>query len=280
MFTHSIRNIVQKQSNDNINILYYPNNSIVDDIIIEWGYNIFIPAGISRNKSIHKNVTYIKNMSLFEYDFVLSHHMDHQLMNMCVNLHIPAVQYLSYGLYNQDKIIDQPNLYYIAENKVNILQEKIITIIPDINYTNTNINEKICMIINKKNNSDLIQAIMSMIPNISLVDTELVDKKAMEEIVTNHNMIIDLYPSDIYRILFCAKNNVPYLTIKNHYTDILNDIYNGVYFIESNLEKLKQNIDMLLIKNNKFNINFIVDDKNNQILHKYLQKIKRLGLTI
>lgn len=279
MFTYSIRNIVHKQNDQNIDILYYPNNSIIDDIITSWNYNFYIP---SINRTINNtNTTYVKNISLFEYDFILCHQINDQIIGISNNLHLPIVQYLEYGKYDTNKIPDQPNIYYIAEHDTQLIKNKIITIIPSVKLELENKNPNICMMINRNiDYGNTIQNIMSQIPNISLVDSLAINKKAIVDILINHKIVIDVNPTDIYKPLFCALAGVPYITINNPFTQMLKSVLDNISFIESDILLLKNTIDRFLKQNRKFFYALESLSSDEQELTKYLQKIKKLGLII
>lgn len=281
MFTYGVRNIVHKQSVDDINILYYPNNDIIDDIVTDFDANFFIPMDSVINKSISKdNICYIRNLSEFEYDFILTYDFNDTLMNLCTRLHIPSIIYLKYGSYDDSKIPDYKNVYYILEHEGHSEQEKLLTIVPQINKTIHNIENNICLFISNGNDyGNLIEILHSKIKNLSIVDEQKINQSAMFEILSKHKVCIDLYPKSIYKMLFCASAGLPYVTIPNGLTKKYKEFYDGVYYMEQDLQILLQILARLCSGSSNYKINFTSSDNKNNLI-KFLQKIKTKGLVI
>ena len=160
MFTYGIRNIVHKHAIEDISILYYPANDLIDDIITDWDANFFIYIDLLNNKINKNNVAYINDASLFEYDFILCYNITSDILDISTKLHIPIITYLRYGSYDDSKIPDQKNIYYIVEHHGQSEQEKLLAITPTINKNVINNDNNICLFIN------------AVIPAINIATTE------------------------------------------------------------------------------------------------------------
>lgn len=282
MFTYAIRNIVQKQSIPNINILYYPSKDLIDDIITNLDANFFIERDSSaENNKIYKdNVCYLSNVSLFEYDFIFAYEVNDTLLDMSSKLHIPIIVYLKYGSYDDSKIPDYKNLYYILEHQTESEQEKLLTIIPQIDIKIQNEQDNICLFISTDNNyGNIIQLITSKIKNLSIVDEDKIDQKAMIEILSKHKVCLDLYPKSIYKMLFCAQGNLPYITVSNFVTEKYKNIYEGVYFMQPNLDLLINLLKTLVSETASYKNNLQKSVKENQI-EVFLNKVKKKGMIL
>jgi hypothetical protein len=279
MFTYGARNIVHKQSSDNINILYYPSTDLIDDIVTDWSANFFIITDRAQSNKIKKdNVCYTSNISLFEYDFILSYHLNDSILSLSSTLHIPIVLYLTYGSYDDSKIPEYKNVFYIVEHTGESEQDKLLTLVPNINKEINNIDNNICLFINKTTqDSKLPEILLSKIKNLSIVDEERVDQKAMVEILSNHRLCIDLYPKSIYKMLYCAHIGAPYLTVQSNLTENYKKIYDGLFFIDNNLEELLGSINRL--SSNTVRFKTILPKSNNQT-QSFIQKIKTKGMIL
>lgn len=281
MFTYAVRNIVHKQSTPNINILYYPSNDLVDDIITDWPVNFFILIDSIKNKNIHKNnVCYLNNASLFEYDFILSHEVDNSLLDTSSKLHIPIIIYLKYGTYDDSKIPEYKNVYYIVEHEGESEQDKLLTIIPKIYKEVQNEQSNICLFINNNNDyGNIVQLLSSKIKNLSIVDEDKIDQKAMIEILSKHKVCLDLYPKSVYKMLFCSQGGLPYVTIPNTATEKYKNIYDGVYFMEPNIDSLT-NLLTTLSSGSTLYKNKLQQISNKNQIQIFLEKIKKKGMLL
>lgn len=281
MFTYAVRNIVHKQSTKDLSILYYPLNDILDHIITDWDPNFFIPTtNTSTNKIVKKNVCYISNPTLFEYDFILGHELNSNIIDISNRLHIPIITYLRYCGYDDSKIPDHKNVYYIAEHDGLSEQEKLLTLTPDITFlAERSVENNICLFINNSiNYGDLIQILAKNIKNLSIVDEEKIDQNAMIEILSKHRVCIDLYPKSVYKLLFCSKTNTPYVTVQNEITNGYKKIYDGTFFAEQNLESLLNLLNRLMSVDVSYK-NHLAKKTHDQ-LHSFLTKIKTKGLVL
>lgn len=281
MFTYAIRNIVHKQASPDISVLYYPSNDLIDDVMTDLPNNFFILTDSIKNKKIYKNnVNYLNNASLFEYDFLFSYELENDLLDISSKLHIPIIIYLRYGSYDDSKIPDYKNVYYIIEHEGESEQEKLLTTIPQINTTIKNEQNNICLFINNDNDyGNIIQMLASKIKNLSIVDEEKVDQKAMLEILSKHKVCIDLYPKSIYKMLFCANGGLPYVTIPNKVTEKYKKIYDGIHFMEPNLNALVNLLTTLSSGASLYKINLQQSNNQNQI-QTFLYKIKKKGMIL
>lgn len=278
MFTYAIRNIVHKQASKDINILYYPDNDLIDDIITDLDANFFIAESF-RNKIQKNNVCYVSNISLFEYDLILCYDINNNIVDLSSRLHIPIIVYLKYGSYDDTKIPDHPNVYYIIEHEGRSEQDKLLTVIPTIDKTIHNEDSNVCLFINTdRDYGDLIPILTSSIQNLSIVDQEKINQNAMIEILSKHKICIDLHPKSIYKLMYCAKGNLPYIVGTNEITTKYNSIYDGVFLMPQNLDSLLDLIKRLISSNTIYTNNFPNDTNNN--IELFLQKIKTRGLVL
>ena len=281
MFTYGIRNIVHKHAVEDISILYYPANDLIDDIITDWDANFFIYIDLLNNKINKNNVAYINDASLIEYDFILCYNITSDILDISTKLHIPIITYLRYGSYDDSKIPDQKNIYYIVEHHGQSEQEKLLAITPTINKNVINNDNNICLFINNSNDyGNLIQVLSSKIKNLSIVDEQKINQNAMLEILNKHKICIDLYPQSIYKMLFCATNNLPYITISNEMTNKYTKIYDGVFFMEQNLDGLLDLFNRLLASNVSYKNNLSKQNIFKDQLLPFIQKIKRKGMIL
>lgn len=272
MYSPAIRNILHKQNESEINILYYPNNDLIDDFITDWNFNFFVPGLSIVSKP---NVINTNNSSLFEYDFILAHEPNDFIRSLSNNLHIPIVLYLKYGSYDSDKLIKHDNVFYIIEQIHNTKNYNAINIMPFIKDFNIEKTEnKICLFVDTNTNyQQVAQHISRYLPDLSVVDQSKITKKAMVEILSKHKICIDLYPTNMYKLLMCGQANVAYITIKNGLSEFFKSIYDGVFEITT----IEQIFDICnQIKDGKFLLNF-GDYSNHEHLVSFLTRIKRSG---
>ncbi len=281
MFTYAIRNIVHKQSVKNINILYYPVNDLIDDIITDWDANFFIVPESFDTKINKNNITYINNIALWEYDFILSYEINSNILDISAKLHIPVLLYLRYGSYDDSKIPDHKNIYYLVEHTGQSEQEKLLSISPTIDKQVSNKEDNICLFINNSNNyGNFIQILSSKIKNLSIVDEQKINQNAMLEILSKHKICIDLYPRSIYKMLFCATGNLPYITIPNNITNKYQNIYDGLFFIDQNIDSLVDLLNRLLSSNVSYHNKLLTQKNSTSNTQLFIEKIKRKGLVL
>lgn len=281
MFTYAVRNIVHKQSAADINILYYPSDDLIDDIITDLPNTFFILTESFNNRKIHKNNTrYLNNISLFEYDFIFSYELNNSLLDMSSKLHIPLITYLKYGTYDNEKIPEYKNVYYIVEHKKESEQDKLLTIVPQVYIDIKNEENNICLFINNNNHyGNIVQLLSSEIKNLSIVDEEKIDQKAMIEILSKHKVCLDLYPKSIYKMLCCAKGGLPYITIPNSTTEEYKKIYDGVHFMQPDLRALVNILNTLSSGTAVYKTNLPKINNQNHI-QIFLDKIKKKGMIL
>lgn len=279
MFTYAIRNIVHKQANNDINILYYPANDLIDDVITDWDAEFFILAESLNNKINKNNICYTSNIALFEYDFIFCYGINDNIVDLSIKLHIPIIVYLRFGSYDDSKIPDYNNIFYIVEHTGESEQDRLLSIKPTIRKNVTNKENNICLFINNQNNyGNLIEILSSKIKNLSIVDEEKITQEGMIEILSRHKLCIDPYPKSMYKMLFCSEAGLPYVTIPNDITNQYKDIYSGIFFMEQDLGIL---LDLF---NNLINTNIVYDTKlqkeNQDRIQLFLKKIKTRGLVL
>lgn len=239
MSLHTIKNLLAKFSNKEINILYFPAMSAIDMSILD------IPVNYFGNTSIkHKNLTNISELTWLNYDFIFTHYIDNNIVNLSNIFHIPILYYIN----TRDKIKDDAPkntiFLYDTPDKTTVQNGICINLINtndnvlDTNKTND------ALVINYHHqtiNENLRKNLTQNIQDITIIDSLPQSLHDLETIFASHKVCIDFTPANIHDAILAIKNKCIYINFINenvnidHKYDNLHNINHLDYNIYNNL---------------------------------------------
>jgi hypothetical protein len=101
----------------------------------------------------------------------------------------------------------------------------------------------------------------------------------MIEILSKHKVCLDLYPKSIYKMLCCAKGGLPYVTIPSPITEKYKNVYDGMHFMEPDLDYLVNLLTTLCSEKPVYKTSLQKTNNKNQI-QIFLHKIKKKGMIL
>lgn len=239
MSLHTIKNLMGKFSNQEINILYFPALSVLDSAILD------IPVNYYGNTNIrHPNLTNISELTWANYDFIFTHSINETVINLSNTFHIPILYYIS----NKNKINKTypKNIVYLYDTLSPIEMDNLICINlrVDLPVSNINtLNTKNCVFINyhfEKINETLKNDIQNKIPDATFID-HLPSLKDLSHIFAEHKVCVDFSSYGHYEAILAIKNLCSYLRFNDKNTDIENK-YDNLSSIDHFNDETYQNL--------------------------------------
>ena len=277
-----INNIVHKLTSKNLSILYYPSEDrILNDLITNLECNFIIRAPYS---DIKPNTIITSLLHIHEYDFILTHHIDNEIMQTSHSLHIPIVYWPTF-IVDTNKINNtNKNIGYVIENVLGKRKETVNKNICLIDYivpyaVNINKNTDRVPIFIRHNNidsGDIVRALTSQYPNLSVVDDNKLNNVSMLEVMDRCSIMIDFRPYSSTKIAYCSRYGVPYITLNNETNLGYKSLYSNVVLINldsSMLNSISTYLNSSLPNNSTQN-----DDV--EILYKYFTATKLTGFIL
>lgn len=241
MSVHTIKNLMSKFSNKELNVLYFPAMSAIDIAILDMPINYFGNTGIQ-----HKNLTNIFDLTWFSYDFIFAHFIDDTIINLSNTLHIPILYYVD-NIEKIKKPVPRNTIFlYDTLNPISVENTICINII--------NVNKKIsekektkdCLIINyhsQKLNDNLKKSVVDNIPESTIIDVLPSDIESLENIFAEHKICIDFNSINIYDTILAIKNKCICINFYQN-NNVCNYKYDNLYVVDNidtdNYQKLIQ----------------------------------------
>jgi hypothetical protein len=278
-----INNIVHKFNNRDLSILYYPSKDLIlNDLITDLECNFFIQ---SPYRDIKPNIIVTSLLHIYEYDFILTHNVDQNIMQTAHSLHIPVIYWPKF-IVDITKINDKTkNISYIVETmsgtpqrndiKNICLINSIVPPCPEIGNQN-----KVPVFIRHENINcgDIIRALANKYPDLLVVDDNKLKHKSMIELISKSSMMIDFQPHSSIKIDYCFRHGIPYITLNSDTNMGYKAKYSNVVLVNldsSIIEAIStyQNSSLPHSPNNSYN-------NDMELLYRYFTQTKLTGFIL
>jgi len=215
MSLHTIKNLMGRFSDKEINILYFPSLSVLDSMILNIPVNYYGNTNIS-----HPNLTNLTELSWENYDFIFAHNLSDTIVNLSNTLHIPILYYIN----SKNKINRSypKNIVYLYDTTSPIESENVISInlIPDLESMNVAPKQN-CVFLNyhiEKINQSLKADIQQKIPDAVFIDDVPESTSALAKIFAQYKVCVDFGSVGHHEALLALQNRCVYLKFNNENT--------------------------------------------------------------
>lgn len=266
MSLHTIRNLMEKFSNPEINILYFPALSAIDLHILDIPVNYYGNTDISS-----QNLTNLTELTCASYDFIMTHHLNDTVLNLSNSFHIPILYYV-----NDKNQIKQhhKNIIYLYDTKtpIEIPNTICINLIDDILVNDVDIESKNdCVFINyhsEKINNKLQNEIKERIPEAVFLDSLPNNISELSKTFSQYKVCVDINPNNTYDTLIALKNKCLCINFYQENSVVLDTKYDNLYYVNQLDDSVYQNL-IKFYNTNQFNndIKLINSQINKNSLH-------------
>lgn len=249
MSLYTIKNLLSKFSTKEVNILYFPSMSVLDIAILDIPVNYFGNTNIK-----HKNLTNISELTWLSYDFIFTHFIDDNIVNISNAFHIPILYYINNQ--NKTKTPVPKNTIFLYDTLNPIAIENGICI--NLINNNTNITEtsktKDCLVINyhvSKLNENIKKSLIDNIPEVTIMDSLPNSTNDLAAAFATHKVCIDFTPSNVHDSILALKNKCVCVNFYDE-KNVCENKYDNLYYVDNLNYDAYQNL-IQFYNSNQFN---------------------------